>query len=322
MPDDQLFTLAEKGLLKKPEVLEAQALRMLRDPKSRALVENFGMQWLTLRNLENFNPDPKLFPNWDEQLRQAMYRETELFFEAIIREDRSVLDLLDARFTFVNERLAKHYGIPGVQGEEFRRVSLEGTPRQGVLTHASILCITSNPTRTSPVKRGKWVMEQILGTPPPPPLPDVPPLDDPNQKLTGTLRQRMEQHRQNPMCASCHEQMDAIGFGLENFDAIGAWRTRDGDAEIDASGTLPDGSRFRGPLELIAVLKKDRDSFVRHFVGQLLTFALGRGLEYFDRCAVDGIAAASARKGYRFSAIVTEIVKSEPFRMRRGDGGM
>jgi len=323
MPDDQLFSLAEKGLLKKPEVLEAQAQRMLKDPKSKALVENFGMQWLTLRNLQNFNPDPARFPTFNNELRAAMYQETELFFQAIVREDRSVLDLLDGKFTYLNERLAKHYGIQGVQGDQFRRVALAGDQRGGVLTHGSILAITSNPSRTSPVKRGKWVLEQMLGTPPPPPPPDVPELEDEKdqQVLTGTLRQRMQQHMKDPGCASCHSRMDPIGFGLENFDAVGAWRAKDGENEIDASGTLPDGSSFNGPAQLMTILKKQKGQFVRHLTSQTVTYALGRGLEHYDRCNLDAMAGTVAKKGYRFSAIVSEVVRSEPFRMRRADTG-
>jgi hypothetical protein len=303
-------------------VLEQQAMRMLKDPRSQALVENFGFQWLTLRNLQNFKPDPKLFPTFNDELRAAMLKETELFMAAVIQEDRSAMDLLDGKFTFLNERLAKHYGISGVTGNEFRKVALTGDQRGGVLTHGSILAITSNPTRTSPVKRGKWVLEQILGTPPPPPPPNVPELEaTKGGPITGTLRQRMEKHRTDPGCASCHARLDPIGFGMENFDAIGAWRTVDAGAPVDSSGELPDGSKFNGPGELIQVLKKQKGTFLKNLNSQLLTFALGRGLEYYDKCAVDTMVAAEAKKDYRFSAIIAEIVKSEPFRMRRGDEG-
>jgi hypothetical protein len=322
MPDDALFSLAEKGQLRKPEVLEAQAKRMLRDPKARALVENFGDQWLTLRNLQNVNPDPSRFPDFNNDLRAAMLKETELFFESIVKEDRSVLDFLDGKYTFLNERLAKHYGIDWVKGDHFRRVVLTGDQRAGILTQASILTVTSNPTRTSPVKRGKWVLEQILGTPPPPPPPNVPELKEgKDAMLTGTLRQRMEQHRKDPGCASCHSRMDPIGFGLENFDGVGAWRTKEGDLPLDASGTLPDGKSFQGPLQLITILKEQKQQFVRSLTEKMLTYALGRGVEHYDRCNLDRMASVAATKGYRFSALVTEIVKSEPFRMRRGDGG-
>jgi mono/diheme cytochrome c family protein len=319
MPDETLFQLAAKKQLRKPEVLEAQARRMLKDSKARSLVENFGEQWLTLRNLKSVSPDPKRFPAWNDGLRADMLKETALFFEAIMREDRSVLDFLDGKFTFLNERLAKLYGIDGVQGEQFRKVALAGDQRMGVLTQASILTVTSNPTRTSPVKRGKWVLEQILGTPPPPPPPDVPELKEAGM-LTGTLRQRMEQHRKDPGCASCHARLDPLGFGLENFDAVGAWRTQDGDAPIDASGTLPNGKSFAGPAQLIAILKGQKNQFVKNLSAMLLTYALGRGMEETDRCAVDTISAGVAGDQYRFSALVVQIVKSEPFRMRRGEG--
>jgi mono/diheme cytochrome c family protein len=322
MPDEELFSLAEKGTLKNPAVLEAQAVRMLKDPRSRALVENFGGQWLQLRNLQTISPDPARFPQFSNDLRKSMQKETELFFEAIVREDRSVLDFLDGKFTFLNERLAKHYGIDGVQGDNFRRVELTGDQRGGVLRQASILTITSNPTRTSPVKRGKWVLEQILGTPPPPPPPDVPELkEEPEQMLTGTLRQRLEQHRKDPICASCHSRMDPIGFGLENYDAIGAWRSQEGKFSVDPSGTLPDGKSFKGPADLIAIIKDKKELFARNLTEQMLTYALGRGLEHYDRCSVDVMAGRAGRKGYRFSALVTEIVKCEPFRLRKGDGG-
>jgi hypothetical protein len=284
-------------------------------------VQNFAGQWLTLRNLQSMTPDPKRFPTFDDGLRTAMVRETELFFEAIVREDRSILDLLDADFSFVNERLAKHYGIGGIQGKEFQRVKLPAN-RGGILTQASILTLTSNPTRTSPVKRGKWVLEQILGTPPPPPPPDAGELkEDEKAELSGSLRQRMEQHRAKPSCAGCHNRMDPLGFAFENFDAIGAWRTRDGNFPIDPSGVLPDGRAFAGPAELKIILKGQKDLFARCLAEKMLTYALGRGLEYYDRCAVDKIVGALAHRNYRFSTLLVEVVKSEPFGMRtaRGD---
>lgn len=338
MPDSELFDLAAKGQLSKD--LESQVQRMLKDPKARALVDNFATQWLQVRNLKNFMPDPKLFPNFDETLRSAMFKETELFFEAIVREDRSILDLIDADYTFLNERLARHYGIadtngnvmgqkptwPGgkpIRGKDFVRVSLEGnSTRGGILTQASILAVTSNPTRTSPVKRGRWVLDQLLGTPPPPPPPDVPELAA-NEKavLSGSLRQRMEQHRANPSCASCHARMDPIGFAFENFDAIGAFRTKDAGFPIDPSGTLPSGQSFQGPAELKAILKGKKDLFSRCLTEKLLTYALGRGLDYYDKRAVDMILAALARNDYKFSTLAVEIAKSEPFRLRRGKDG-
>ena len=317
LPDDELFSLARQGQLRKQ--LDAQVKRMLQSPKSAALVENFAGQWLQLRNLKLLAPDAKLFPKFNDSLRHDMLRETTLFVEAIIRDDRSVLDFVDADFTYLNEPLARHYGIPGITGDEFVRVSLKGTPRGGLLTHASILTLTSNPNRTSPVKRGKWVLENLLGTPPPPPPPDVPELADQKQ-LTGTLRQKMEQHRENPVCASCHARMDPIGFSFENFDAIGAWRDKDGTAAIDPSGELVSGEKFASPAELRAILlRQKRDDFIRCLSEKLLTYALGRGLEHYDKCAIDQIVKAMPRGDYRFSVLVSEIVRSTPFQKRRGD---
>ena len=318
MPDEELFALAEKGQLRKN--LEAQVRRMMKSPKSKALVENFAGQWLQLRNLAIVQPDKKLFPGFDAKLRVAMQRETELLFENVMREDRSIFEFLTADYTFVNERLAKHYGIAGVTGEEFQRVSLKGTPRAGVLTHASILTLTSNPTRTSPVKRGKWVLENLLATPPPPPAPNVPELDGQKQ-LTGTLRQRMEQHRASPICASCHTKMDAIGFGLENYDGVGAFRSLDAGAPIDPSGELNAAEKFRGPVDLANLLaKQKKEDYVRCMVEKMLTYSLGRGLEYYDRCAMKEIADGLAKRRYTFSGLVLEVVNSVPFQKRRGEG--
>ncbi len=320
MPDDELFQLAEKKLLRKN--LDSQVKRMLRDPKSRALVDNFAAQWLQLRNLKQVSPDPKLFTNFDESLRTAMQKETELFFEAIMREDRSVLDFLDANYTFVNERLARHYGLTGVSGEQFQRVFFKDNQRGGILTHASILTITSNPTRTSPVKRGKWVLENILGTPPPPPPPNVPELSEEKGKvLSGSLRQRMEQHRENPLCASCHARMDPIGFGFENFDAVGAWREKDGGFPVDPVGKLVSGESFTTPGQLrLILLKGKHDEFIQCLSEKMLTYALGRGLEYYDRCALEEIGKKLAKNKYRFSSFILEIVNSVPFQQRRGEG--
>ncbi len=318
MPDDELFDLAARGALHAPEALTGQVRRMLVDKRSRALVESFGDQWLQLRLLPTIHPDKGRFPGFDNELRQAMIEETHRVFEAIVREDRSVLEFLDARETFVNERLARHYGMPNVHGDEFRRVTLTDERRGGLLGQASILMVTSNPTRTSPVKRGKWVLEQILGTPPPPPPPDVPELkDDTDKKLTGTLRQRMEQHRANPNCATCHGRMDPLGFGLENFDAIGAWREQDGGLPIDASGTLPGGRSFDGPKGLRQILVSRRDDFVRNLAEKLLTYALGRGLDYYDGCALDKIVTGLNANDQKFSSLVIEIVRSDPFLKRR-----
>jgi hypothetical protein len=312
MPDDELFALASKGQLRSN--IESQMRRMLKDPRSAAFVENFAGQWLELRSLANVSPDPKVFPTFDNALRSAMIKETELFFNAVLREDRNILDFIDADFSFVNERLAKHYGIEGIKGTEFRRVKLPAN-RGGILTQASILTLTSYPARTSPVQRGKWILEQILGTPPPPPPPDVPAIDD-GKALKGSLRQVMEQHRTNPTCASCHQRMDPIGFAFENYDAIGRWRDKDGKFDIDPAGVLPDGKQFNGPAELKKILKNKKDLFARSLSEKILTYALGRGLEYYDRCAVDKIVTALDKKDYRFSVLLAEVVNSEPFLMR------
>jgi hypothetical protein len=318
MPDEELTRLASEGKLRAGDALEQQVRRMLTDPKARALVENFGDQWLQLRLLGAIKPDTGQFPTFDDDLRRAMLEETRLFFGSVVRDDRSVLDFLDATDTFVNERLARHYGIPGIKGEEFRRVTLHDERRGGLLGQASILTVTSNPTRTSPVKRGKWILEQILGTPPPPPPANVPELkEDKDVVLSGTLRQRMEQHRANPDCATCHGRMDPLGFGLENFDAIGAWRDKEGSFPIDASGTLPGGRSFAGPKALKSILREREADFARCLSEKLLTFALGRGLDYYDKCAVDKIVAAIGQNDYRFSALVLGIVNSDPFQKRR-----
>ncbi len=315
MPDEELFLEARRGTLRKN--LEAQVRRMLASPKAEALVENFAGQWLQLRLLDNMTPDPDRFPMWNDRLREAMRRETELFFQDVMRHDRSIFLFLDADYTFLNETLAKHYGIPGVYGEHFRRVQLRDPRRGGVLTQASVLTITSNPTRTSPVKRGKWIMEQILGTPPPPPPGDAPPLPEGKQaELKGTLRKRLELHRANPVCASCHQVMDQLGFAFENYDAVGRWREKDGPHPIDPSGKLPDGRSFRNAAELKKILLQEDEKFRRTFVSNLLTYALGRGLEYYDRCAVEEICKKVKAQGDRFSAVVLAIVQSDPFQKR------
>lgn len=317
MPDQRLFELAAAGKLHEDQVLAEEVRRMLADEKAGALAENFAGQWLNLRNLEIVAPDPQAFPDFTPDLRRDMARETMRFFRAVMDEDRNVADFLDANFTYVNERLAKHYGVAGVQGEEFRRITLDPR-RAGVLTHASILTLTSNPGRTSPVKRGKWIMENILGTPPPNPPANVPNLEV-TQKVAPDLplRKQLEIHRENPSCAVCHREMDAIGVGFENFDPIGRWRDRDGSHAIDASAELPSGQRFSGPAELVHALKDRQNLFVRTLSERMLTYALGRGLEYYDRCAVDRIVKSLSENERRFSVLVTEIVKSEPFRLQR-----
>jgi mono/diheme cytochrome c family protein len=318
MPDAELFAAAREGKLSDPAGLEAQVRRMLRDPRSRALAENFAVQWLQLRRLETQLPDPKRFPSFDEPLRKAMLEEAVLLFDAVVREDRSVMDLLGADFTFLNARLARHYGIPGVEGPEMRRVALSDPRRGGVLTMAAVLTATSNPTRTAAVKRGKWVLETILGTPPPPPLPDAGELKDEtaaDRKLS--LRQRLEKHRADPSCAACHRKMDPIGFGFENYDAIGAWRDQEEGRPIDTAATLPDGSSFGGPVDLKNLLLRRKDDYVRCLAEKMLTFALGRGVEYYDSLAVKEIRKRLADKEFRMSALVLEVAKSYPFQHRR-----
>lgn len=334
MPDDELLDLAEKKQL--AANLDSQVQRMLASPKSSELVRNFALQWLQVQRLERISPDAKLFPTFTPKLRQAMLTETQMFFESVMREDRSILDLLDADYTFVDQALAKHYGIADTNGnwigqkpvEEkgsaiprtgFVRVSLQGRRRGGLLTQASVLTVTSNPTRTSPVKRGRWVLEQILGTPPPPPPPNVPELaEDEKTVATGSLRQRMEIHRKKPSCANCHAKMDPIGFALENFDAIGAYRTKDGEFEIEPGGEFSDGTKFGGLDKFKSAISGKRAEFARCLAEKMLIYALGRGLEYYDRPTVLKIEKALAANDYRFSTLVTEIVKSDPFRKRRG----
>jgi mono/diheme cytochrome c family protein len=316
MPDDELSALAAKGRLRAN--LDAQVRRMLKDPKSSALVTNFASQWLQLRSMQNAAPDAALFPAFDESLRDAMTKETELFFNAIVQDDRSVLDFINADFTFVNERLAKHYGLPGVTGDNFRRVTLP-PERGGLLAQASILTITSLPNRTSPVLRGKWVLENLLDAAPPPPPPNVPALTEAGQgQIKGTVRQRMEQHRKNPACASCHQEMDGIGFAMENFDAIGAWRSKDDGVEIDARGSLPGGKTFNGPAELRKVIQAQSEQFARCLANKMLTFALGRGLQPYDRRTSDAIVEAMRKNDNRFSTMIEEIVRSDAFQKRNG----
>jgi hypothetical protein len=319
MPDEQLFRLAADRKLHRPEVTEAQVHRMLLDLKSVALIDNFAGQWLELRNLDSVKPDPDRFPYFDDSLRQAMKEETQLFFQAIIREDRSILDFIDGRFTYLNERLAKHYGIPGIAGPEFRRIQLTGDERSGILTQASVLTVSSYPTRTSPVLRGKWVLENFLNDPPPPPPPGVPNLNESAIGTTASLRQQLEQHRANPACAACHTRMDPLGFGLENYDAVGRWRTQDGRFPVDSTGMLPGDRAFRSPRELKVILKDNRDAFARCVTEKMLTYALGRGLERYDKPAVNLICSRLAASDYRFSRLVLGIVESLPFQMRHGE---
>ena len=318
MPDAQLRRLADRRMLRNPGVLEAQVRRMLADPKSKALVEEFGGQWLQFRALESVSPDREKFPTFDSYLKLSMRNETMLFFEHVVREDRSVLEFLDANYTFLNERLARHYGVDGVDGPAFRRVELTGRQRGGVLTQASVLTVSSYATRTSPVLRGKWILDNLLDAPPPDPPAGVPTLDETQVGETVSLRQQMEAHRSNPTCASCHRRMDPLGFGLENYDAIGAWRAMDGKFAIDPKGQLPDGRTFHHPSELRTILVQDRQDFARALSSKLMIYALGRGLERFDKPTIRGIVQRLPQHEYKFSGLVLEIVKSLPFQMRRG----
>jgi hypothetical protein len=315
MPDEDLFRLAACGQLRDPGILVQQVRRMLRDPRSRALAENFGGQWLQTRALASSAPDPALFPQFDKELRTAMQEETERFMDFLIREDRSVLELLTADYTFVNERLAKHYGIPGVRGDSFQKVTLAGTPRAGLLTQASVLTVTSGPTRTSPVKRGKWILDNILGTPVPAPPPGVDDLKTQDGRVV-TLRERLERHRSRSACTSCHARMDPLGYALENFDAVGRWRDSDGETLIDSSATLPDGRRFIGVAELRAILIQQPECFTRCLTEKLLVYALGRSLTPADRPAVNRIVRHAGRNDYRFSSLVIALVRSELFQKR------
>ena len=309
---------------------------MLADPKAIELGSNFGSQWLQIQRLTTSEPDLEQFPNFNASLRAAMLKETELFVESIFREDRSVLDLIDANYTFLNQTLANHYGIADTQGNwlggkktvpdgedikgrAFRRVNLQSSSRGGILTHASVLTVTSNPNRTSPVKRGRWVLEQVLGAPPPPPPPDVPELEEEGEVISGnTLRERLEQHREDPACANCHAKMDPIGFALENYNPIGAFRTKIGESKIDTTAELPDGTIVQGIADLKQIIKDRKQQFARCLTEKMLTYALGRGLEYYDRSIVESIVAQLESGGYRSSVLITEIAKSDPFRLRRG----
>jgi len=316
-PDDQLLRYANRGQLRKN--LGKELERMLKDAKAQSFVENFAGQWLELRNLDVYQPDKKLFPTFTPALRSDMRRETELLFSHIMGGNRSVLELLSADYSFVNARLAAHYGISDVKGESFRPVSLRGTFRGGILGHASILTITSDPNRTSPVKRGKYVLENILGTPPPAPPPDAPPLSE-TGKITGTLREQFVKHRQDPACASCHKVMDPIGFAFENYDAIGRYRTKDNSLPIDASGKLETGEPFGNAADLRSILlNQKREYFTRCITEKMLTYALGRGLEYYDKRTIDGIVARLKGNNYRFNELVQGIVSSLPFDMKRGE---
>ena len=316
IPDDELVEAARRGTLRQPAVLERQVRRMLADRRSDALVANFAGQWLQLRNLRASIPDQNDFPDFDDNLRQAFRRETELLFGSIVREDHSVLDLLTADYTFVNERLARHYGIPHVYGSHFRRVPVTDPARRGLLGHGSVLLLTSHPDRTSPVLRGKWILDNLLGTPPPPAPANVPALEESQGQTPRTVREQLEIHRKNPACASCHRMMDPLGLALENFDAVGAWRTRDAGSPIDASSVLTDNTQINGVAGLREAVLAKRELFVSTMAEKMLTYGLGRGLEYYDRPVVRAVLRDAQRNGYRFSAVVMAVVNSTPFRMR------
>ena len=319
IPDDALLDVALQGRLKDPAVLERQVRRMLKDPRSSALATNFASQWLRLRNVSGALPDDVIFPNFTDNMRADFVRETELLFQSVVQENRSIVDLLTADYTYVNERLAKFYGIPNVYGSEFRRVPLPDESRRGLLGHGSILTVTSYSDRTSPVGRGKWVLENVLGTPPPPPPPNVPPLkEDGGAQARMSMRERMSAHRANPVCSSCHARMDPLGFALENFDAIGRWRARAEDGQpVDASGALPDGTTFNGPAELRRVLLRNPEQFVDVVAERLLIYALGRGIEYYDASAIRRMVRGAAPSRYSFASLIVGLVNSTPFQMRR-----
>jgi hypothetical protein len=319
IPDDELLDAAIQGKLRTPAVLDKQVRRMLTDSRSKSLVDNFAEQWLYLRNLNSMTPDMRLFPDFDDNLRQAFRKETELFFEDIMREDRSVLELLNANYTYVNERLAKHYGIPNVYGSRFRRINFpQDSVRGGLLRQGSVLTVTSYATRTSPVIRGKWILDNILGVPPPPPPPNVPAL----KENTGvgkvlSVRERLAEHRKNPACSGCHQLMDPVGFSLENYDAVGRWRTVEEGKPIDASGSLPDGSKFQGAMGLQEALLRHPENFATTLTEKLLTYGLGRGVEYYDAPSIRKIVREAGNNNYRFSSFILGIVNSTPFQMRR-----
>jgi hypothetical protein len=324
-PDEQLVTIASQGKLKDPLIFEKQVRRMLTDPRASALTTNFAGQWLRLQNLKNVSPDLFEYPDFDRTLADAMRRETELLFDSVVREDRNVFDLLTADYTFVNERLAKHYGIPNIMGSRFRRVALTDQNRFGLVGQASILTLTSTAIRTSPVQRGKYVMEVLLGTPPPAPPPNVPALPENAESRTGhvakplSVRQRLEEHRKNPNCAGCHKMMDPIGFSLEKFDVLGVWRTNDSGFRIDPSGTMFDGAKLEGPASLRQAILGHSDLFLQTFTESLLAYGVGRVLEPSDMPVVRSVAREAARNNNRFSALVLAIVKSTPFQMRRAE---
>jgi hypothetical protein len=319
VPDAELVRAATTGGLKTTPAIEKQVRRMLADPKSEALANRFAYQWLRLQDVDKIRPDALLFPYWDHTLATDLVRETELFFDSLVRDDRSILDLLQADYTFVNERVARHYGIPNVMGQDFRRVAVPDE-RRGILGQGSVLLLTSVADRTSPVNRGKWVMEVLLGSPPPPPPPNVPALEETGGARGGrmlSVRERMDEHRKNPACTSCHKVIDPLGLALENFDVTGKWRIKDGDVPVDANGELYDGTKMNGPADLRNALVKHQDAFLLSFTEHLMTYALGRRVETYDMPVVRAIIRDAAKQDYKISAFVLGVAKSAPFRMQR-----
>jgi hypothetical protein len=319
MPDDDLLTLAEANKLHDPAVLDAQVKRMMTDKKAAAFADNFAGQWLEVRNLDSITPDPKTFPAWTPELKDELATETRMFFQYVLSENRPISEFVDARYTFLNEPLAKYYGIAGVKGPDFRKVELTTDQRGGVLTQGSVLAVSSYPNRTSPTIRGKYILNNLLGTPPPPPPPDVPALDVSKVGSDVSLRKQLEAHRANAVCASCHSKMDVLGFGLENYDAIGKWRTVDGKFPIDVGGTMPSGKSFSTAAEMRTILLDSMPDVSRCLTEKVMTYALGRGMEPYDKRSLDQIGKALSADGYRFQTLIHEVVSSLPFQSRRGE---
>jgi hypothetical protein len=319
MPDDELLGLAEAGKLKDPATLDAQVKRMMTDRKAIAFADNFAGQWLEIRNLDSITPDPKKFPLWTPELKDAMRTETSMFFQHVLSENRPITEFIDAKYTFLNENLAKFYGIPGVKGPDFRRVELTSDQRGGVLTQGSVLAVSSYPSRTSPTIRGKYILNNILGTPPPPPPPDVPALDDAKVGSEVSLRKQLESHRNNAVCASCHSKMDVLGFGLENYDAIGKWRTVDGKFPIDVGGTMPSGKSFQTAAEMRTILVASMPQISRCLIEKIMTYAMGRGMQTYDNRTIDQVNKDLAADGYKFQTLIYDVVRSLPFQSRRGE---
>jgi len=319
MPDDELLGLAEAGKLKDPATLDAQVKRMMTDRKAIAFADNFAGQWLEIRNLDSIKPDPQKFPLWTPELKDAMRTETSMFFQHVLADNRPLTEFIDAKYTFLNENLAKFYGIPDVKGPDFRRVELATDQRGGVLTQGSVLAVSSYPSRTSPTIRGKYILNNILGTPPPPPPPDVPALDDAKVGSEVSLRKQLEAHRANAVCASCHSKMDVLGFGLENYDAIGKWRTVDGKFPIDVGGTMPSGKTFQTAAEMRTILVGSMPQISRCLIEKIMTYALGRGMQTYDNRTIDQINKDLATDGYKFQTLIYDVVRSLPFQSRRGE---